>query len=182
MMTSFVIENVVRSSVCAAVVGGLFLISSATIAEEYSASVVEMRDSSVTVALDTKSTADVLSEHSTIIYREADLEKTDVQPALLNFQGDVVLRSELGVVVQTDWLSFDPSTKWFSAVEVHVATSGKAGGISLHCSSGQLFVNGEGTGTYPTQQNPRTDILPSGSVYCNGNTVHFRMTFPLQEP
>lgn len=181
-MTCTDVRSAARRILDVALICTLLGAFSLAMAQSYSASIVEMRDSSITVPLSHKTTAEVLSARSTIMYRGADLGKSDAQAVLMTFLGDVMVRDAVDVAFQADWLSFDPATRSFEAVEIHVPAAGLSSEIHLHCSGGQLFINGEGSGTYPTQQNPRDDLIPDASVYCNGNRVGVTFRVSYQEP
>lgn len=173
--------SAVRMTIVLAILGGIGVAWNVAVAQDYAASIVEMHDSSVAVPIGPKGSLDVLSERSTIVYRQSDLGKSNALPTIMTFQGDVVVRNESGVIFQSDWLSYDTSTRFFEAVEVHVHGLGKAG-ISLACSGGELFINGEGTGTFPTEQNPRTDLIPNASVSCSGSMLRMVFRVSFQEP
>jgi len=160
------IAHIFGALALAAVIG-----SSAQATDEgLKASIIEAQDSLMSLPLTEKLTAEFRSDKTTMVYRESDVGRTDARPVAIQFQGDVLLQVG-NVQLASNWMLFDSADRSLTAAEVSLVQGSTRQSVSYSCSSGQLFINGEGTGTYPTDSNPRMDLIPGAAVSCNGNMI-----------
>lgn len=132
------------------------------------ASLIEAKDSLLSLPITEKLTAEIRSETATMIYRESDVGRADARPVAIQLQGDVLVQVG-GVHLASNWMLFNSADRSLTAAEVTLIDSGTRQPISYSCNGGQLFINGQGTGTYPTDSNPRRDVVRGAAVSCNGN-------------
>lgn len=145
------------------------MLSSSVAAKEFSASTVHLKDSSISVSVNRHASIDILSDRAFLVYRRSDLGRSDAQPAVMNFEGDVTVTSGATTLLQSSWATFDPSNSTLESVDIQLPATSRSDGPTYSCSGGQLMEDGEGTGSYPTQGSPRTDIIPGAAVYCTGS-------------
>lgn len=139
--------------------------------ETLKASIIEAHDSLMSLPISKELTAEFTSDRATMIYRESDVWSTEARPVAIQFQGDVLV--EAGQIsLASNWVLFDWGDRSLIAAELSVALAGAKGSATYSCKAGQLFINGEATGTYPTDENPRLDLHPGVAVSCNGNRIH----------
>ncbi|GAB4170907.1 MAG: hypothetical protein Kow0020_05410 [Wenzhouxiangellaceae bacterium] len=147
------------------------LITGAQAADErLSASIIEARDSLVSFPIGKEHSVEFSAEQTTMIYRESDIGRDGARPVMVQLQGDVVAR--LGKArLASNWILYDPAEQSLLAAELAVAQENTQQTITPTCQSGESFINGEGTGTYPTADNPRLDLIPGAQISCAGNRV-----------
>lgn len=166
------------------IIASLMLFSSAA-AQEFSASTVHLEDSSISVSVNKNASIDILSDRAFLVYRESDLGRPDARPAVMNFEGDVTVTSGAKTILHSSWASFDPLNSTLESIDIQLPSTARSDGPTYSYSGGQLMEDGEGSGSYPTQGIPRTDIIPGAAVYSTGgggNRIGITFGTEFEEP
>ncbi|NBD95108.1 MAG: hypothetical protein GVY11_01345 [Gammaproteobacteria bacterium] len=118
-----------------AVIASLMLFSSVA-AQEFSASTVHLKDTSISVSVNRHASIDILSDRAFLVYRRSDLGRSDAQPAVMSFEGDVTVTSGATTLFQSSWATFDPLNSTLESIEIQLPATSRSDGPTYSCSGG----------------------------------------------
>lgn len=164
----------------------LLLASMATGATQLSPRIIEASNALIEIPLtQSKERIAIVAGDVDMIYTK-ELTKGDA-PALLSIKNAEIMFGDMNL--SSTWVLLEPGSSDLKALNLDVeyaqgmAKSGGSGGtISLRCSGGQLYKNGQPTGTYPTPNVPNKSLISNASVYCTGNILGVIFHPKTQEP
>ncbi|MGY6519858.1 MAG: hypothetical protein ACXIUZ_14230 [Lysobacteraceae bacterium] len=159
--------------------------SGASVPVDGFASIVDARDVSLELPVGGRTDVSVMATNARFVFNEHQRPRSGV-PQLVDLSGDVSLSID-DWVVTSNWVQIDPAVGELIALSVSLNLapgayeSAASGSVSMHCSGGVLFRNGESMGAR-TRDNPYQEPGFNADIYCTGGGDRIGMTiYPRQQ-